>query len=84
MTMLILTRYDNFFVKKIASDFKAQSLQPRKGTLFIDFSQGRARFQCPKRARVQNSAVSGDRMGQHPTYSAVEFDALQGGLSVGF
>jgi hypothetical protein len=44
MTMLILTRYDNFFAKKIASDFKAQSLQPRKGTLFIDFSQGRALF----------------------------------------
>ena len=84
MTMLILTRYDNFFVKKIASDFNTQSLQPRKGTLFIDFSQVRARFQCPKRARVQNSAVSGDRLGQHPVHPCGANDTLQGVLSVGF
>jgi hypothetical protein len=82
--MLILTRYDNFFAKKIASDFKAQSLQPRKGTLFIDFSQGRALSQCARRVRVQNSAVSGDRLGQHPVHPCGANDTLQGVLSVGF
>jgi hypothetical protein len=75
---------DNFFADFFFNEINRFTPESCESMFFIDFSRGRALFQCPTGAQAQISPVSGDRLGQRPAYSALAFDAALMGFNADF